>query len=121
MVAQMHTVRVRQAALRAIVNLAKGGTVDQIAAAVDKGAIPAVADMLTVADTEHIVVALEGLASILASERERAEGAGGNARPWRDQLVACGGVAHVEALQSHASEAVRRLAVRGSLSPARLW
>ena len=117
-----HTLRVHQAALRAIVKLTECGTAEQVAAAMDKRAnavVPAVASALAAADTQHIVVAPSGLANVVGKGRERA--GAGRATGWCDELEACGGLATVQSLRKHASPEVYNLAVRFISCPVPTW
>jgi importin subunit alpha-2 len=105
--------KTRKEAAWAITNASSGGAPEHIKYLVDQGCIQPLCDLLTVADTSIINVALTGLENILkAGEAASGTGAAMDAQPNDYALIIeeCHGVDKLEFLQQHESNDIYKKA-----------
>jgi HEAT repeat protein len=102
---------VRKEAAWALSNATSGGSVEQIQYLVQMGVIKPLCDLLTVADSRIINVALDGLEHILkVGERIQRADDGGNV--YADYIERAEGLEKLEDLQSHANIDIYNKALR---------
>lgn len=100
---------IQKEAAWAISNATSGGTTDQILYIVHHGAIPALCNLLNVADAKIITVALEGLENILKAGIEKP----GEVNDRILEIFSeCGGLEAIEGLQSHQNAGIYNRALK---------
>jgi importin subunit alpha-1 len=103
---------IRKEAAWAISNATSGGTPEQIQYLVMQGCIRPLCDLLVVADSKIIIVALEGLENILKVGREEAKEMGLPTNKMATYIEEAEGTAKLEKLQEHENTDVYEKAVK---------
>jgi len=90
---------IKKEAAWALSNATSGGSSEQIRYMVDNNLIPPMCELLTCGDARIILVALEGLENLLKVGEKDSSNNGSN--EYANHIEECGGLDHIEALQSH--------------------
>lgn len=100
---------IQKEAAWAVSNATSGGSPEQIMYLVEQGALPPLCDLLQVADSKVVTVALEGLENILKLGQSMGEA-------YLQHLVNiiqdCNGLTLIEELQNHENQAIYQRAVK---------
>lgn len=100
---------IRKEAAWAVSNATSGGQSQQILYLVNQGAIPPMCDLLGVADTKIVTVALEGIENIL---KMGLAAANGGPNPMAALVSECNGLSLIEDLQNHENVSLYEKAVK---------